>query len=155
MWVNVEEVEGFMFMNEYTHTIDAKGRMILPAKFREELGSQFVLAPGLDTCLCIYPKERWDALIARLQKLPFTNRNVRKVMRHLIGRGTEMECDRQGRILIPAHLRQAAGLKKEARIIGTGSIIEIWDPVLLEQDEEDEDIASIADSLDLPLNFDL
>ena len=88
-----------MFMNEYSHTIDAKGRMILPAKFREELGSRFVLAPSLDTCLNIYPKERWDALIARLQKLPFTNRNVRKIMRHLIGRGTEMECDRQGRIL--------------------------------------------------------
>ncbi len=144
-----------MFMNEYSHTIDAKGRMILPAKFRDELGSCFVLAPGLDTCLCIYPKERWDALIARLQKLPFTNRNVRKVMRHLIGRGTEMECDRQGRILIPAHLREFAQLKKEARIVGTGPIIEIWDPSLLEQDEDGEDIASIADALDLPLNFDL
>lgn len=65
-------------MNEYSHTIDAKGRMILPAKFREELGASFVLAPGLDTCLCIYPKEKWDALIARLQKLPFTNHKVRK-----------------------------------------------------------------------------
>ncbi len=144
-----------MFMNEYSHTIDAKGRMILPAKFRDELGSHFVLAPGLDTCLCIYPKERWDALIARLQKLPFTNRNVRKVMRHLIGRGTEMECDRQGRILIPAHLRAFAQLKKDALIVGTGPIIEIWDPELLEQDEGGEDIAAIADSLDLPLNFDL
>lgn len=91
-----------MFMNEYSHTIDAKGRMILPAKFREELGASFVLAPGLDTCLCIYPKEKWDALIARLQKLPFTNHKVRKIMRHLIGRGTEMECDKQGRILIPS-----------------------------------------------------
>ena len=144
-----------MFMNEYSHTIDAKGRMILPAKFRDELGSCFVLAPGLDTCLCIYPKERWDALIAKLQKLPFTNRSVRKVMRHLIGRGTEMECDRQGRILIPSHLRTFAQLKKDVRIIGTGPIIEIWDPQLLERDENGEDIASIADSLDLPLNFDL
>ena len=144
-----------MFMNEYSHTIDAKGRMILPAKFREELGSRFVLAPSLDTCLNIYPKERWDALIARLQKLPFTNRNVRKIMRHLIGRGTEMECGRQGRILIPAHLREFAKLKKEACIVGTGPIIEIWDPELLRQDEEGEDIAEIADALDLPLNFDL
>lgn len=94
-------------------------------------------------------------MIARLQKLPFTNRNVRKIMRHLIGRGTEMECDRQGRILIPAHLREFAQLKKEACIVGTGPIIEIWDPELLRQDEEGEDIAEIADALDLPLNFDL
>ena len=142
-----------MFMNEYTHTIDAKGRMILPAKFREELGSHFVLAPGLDTCLCIYPKERWDVLIAKLQKLPFTNRNVRKIIRPLFGRGTEMECDRQGRILIPAHLRESACLKKEARIIGTGATIEIWDPDLLKQDEENEDIASIADTLELPMDL--
>ena len=138
-----------MFMNEYSHTIDSKGRMILPAKFREELGNSFVLAPGLDTCLCIYPKERWDTLIAKLQK-------VRKIMRHLIGRGTEMECDRQGRILIPQHLRAFAQLKKDAVIVGTGSIIEIWDPALLDADENgDESMADIADSLDLPLNFDL
>lgn len=145
-----------MFMNEYAHTIDSKGRMILPSKFREELGNSFVLAPGLDTCLCIYPKERWDAVIAKLQKLPFTNQNVRKIMRHLIGRGTEMECDKQGRILIPSHLRSFAQLKKEARIVGTGPIIEIWDPELLENDlNGEESIAEIAGALDLPLNFDL
>ena len=145
-----------MFMNEYSHTIDSKGRMILPAKFREELGNSFVLAPGLDTCLCIYPRERWDDLIARLQKLPFTNHKVRKIMRHLIGRGTEMECDKQGRILIPQHLRTFAQLKKDAVIVGTGSIIEIWDPALLDADENgEESMADIADSLDLPLNFDL
>lgn len=145
-----------MFMNQYSHTIDTKGRMILPAKFREELGSTFVLAPGLDTCLNIYPKERWDALITRLQKLPFTNHKVRKIMRHLIGRGMEMECDKQGRVLIPQHLRTFAQLKKDACIVGTGPIIEIWDPVLLNSDENcGESIADIADSLELPLNFEL
>lgn len=85
-----------MFMNEYSHTIDSKGRMILPAKFREELGNSFVLAPGLDTCLCIYPKERWDTLIAKLQKLPFTNHKVRKIMRHLIGRGLKWNVTGRG-----------------------------------------------------------
>ncbi len=145
-----------MFMNAYSHTIDAKGRLILPAKFRESLGNFFVLAPGLDTCLCIYPKERWDALITKMQKLPFTNQKVRKVMRHLIGRGMEMECDRQGRILIPSHLRSFARLEKDVCIMGTGPIIEIWNPELLAREEEgDESIAEIADSLDLPLNFDL
>lgn len=112
MWVNMGEVEENMFMNEYSHTIDSKGRMILPTKFREELGNVFILAPGLDQCLCIYPKEKWDSLIAKLQKLPFTNQKVRKIMRHLIGRGTEVSCDRQGRILIPSHLREFAQLKK-------------------------------------------
>lgn len=145
-----------MFMNQYAHTIDAKGRMILPAKFREELGNTFVLAPGLDTCLKIYPKERWDAVIAGLQKLPFTNLRVRKIMRHLIGRAMEMECDKQGRILIPQHLRTFAQLKKDACIVGTGPTIEIWDPVLLDADENGgESIAEIADSLELPLNFEL
>ena len=79
MWVNMGEVEENMFMNEYSHTIDSKGRMILPTKFREELGNVFILAPGLDQCLCIYPKEKWDSLIAKLQKLPFTNQKVRKI----------------------------------------------------------------------------
>ena len=144
-----------MFMNEYTHTIDSKGRMILPAKFRQELGKDFILAPGFDTCLCIYPRETWDSFIAKLQKLPQTNRSVRKIKRYLIGRSTEMECDRQGRILIPQHLRTLAELKKEAKIIGTGPTIEIWDPVLLDKDEQGEDIAALADSLDLPINFDI
>lgn len=156
MWVNMGEVEENMFMNEYSHTIDSKGRMILPTKFREELGNVFILAPGLDQCLCIYPKEKWGSLIAKLQKLPFTNQKVRKIMRHLIGRGTEVSCDRQGRILIPSHLREFAQLKKDVCIIGTGAIIEIWDPELLDADENgEESVAEIADSLDLPLNFDL
>lgn len=143
-----------MFMNEYSHTIDAKGRMILPAKFREELGDNFVLAPGLDTCLNIYPMERWNVLIAKLQQLPTTNHKVRKIMRYLIGKGTEMECDRQGRILIPAHLRELANLKKDACIVGVGAVIEIWNPELLNNDENaEESIADLADSLELPLNF--
>ena len=79
-----------------------------------------------------------------------------KIMRHLIGRGTEVSCDRQGRILIPSHLREFAQLKKDVCIIGTGAIIEIWDPELLDADENgEESVAEIADSLDLPLNFDL
>ncbi len=145
-----------MFMNEYSHTIDAKGRMILPAKFREELGDSFVLAPGLDSCLCIYPMERWNAVIARFQQLPFTDKRVRKIKRYLIGKSTEIECDRQGRILIPAHLRELASLTKEVCIVGTGATIEIWNPELLDSDEHgEESIADLADSLELPLNFEI
>ena len=144
-----------MFMNEYSHTIDTTGRMILPAKFREELGESFILAPGLDSCLCIYPRERWDAMIEKLQKLPFTKKDVRQLRRYLIGKSTEMECDKQGRILIPAHLRTLAKLKKNARIIGTGSTIEIWSSeVLKEQETESQPIDELAESLDMPMDFD-
>ena len=145
-----------MFMNEYRHTIDAKGRMILPARFREELGTRFVLSRGIDQCLTIYPMEHWQTLTTSLQKLSFTKSNVRKLRRFLIGSSTEMECDRQGRILIPAHLREYAGLKKEALVIGTGATIEIWNPAVLDAaNGDDESIADLAESLDIPMDFDL
>lgn len=143
-----------MFMSEYSHSIDAKGRMILPAKFREELGDHFVLAPGLDTCLCIYGMEQWKNLISKLEQMSSAHQNVRQIKRFLIGKSSEMECDKQGRILIPSHLREQAHLKRDARIIGAGSTIEIWDPELLSQDiSENVSIAELAESLELPLNF--
>lgn len=145
-----------MFMNEYSHTIDTKGRMILPAKFREELGDHFILSPGLDSCLTIYPESRWSALLEKLQQLPSTRANVRQLRRFLIGKSTEMECDRQGRILIPAHLRSYAKLSKDAKIIGVGDTIEIWDPAVLSGSEEEcGSISDIAESLDLPLDFNM
>ena len=144
-----------MFMGEYSHTIDAKGRVILPAKFRDELGSSFVVTRGLEGCLSVYTMEAWINLANGMKKLKASKENVRAFKRFLFGSAAEVEFDRQGRILIPAHLREFAQLKKEACIVGTGPIIEIWDPELLRQDEEGEDIAEIADALDLPLNFDL
>lgn len=143
-----------MFMNEYSHTIDSKGRMILPAKFREELGEKFILSPGLDACLMIYPRDRWEAMTEKLQKLPSTKAGVRQLRRFLIGKSTEMECDRQGRILIPSHLRAYAHLTKDAQIVGVGDTIEIWDPgSAAENAEESGSISDIAESLDLPLDF--
>lgn len=145
-----------MFMNEYSHTIDAKGRMILPARFREELGEKFVLSRGIDKCLTIYPMANWEKMTASLQKLSFTKSNVRTLRRFLIGSSTEMECDRQGRILIPAHLRKYANLSREAVIIGTGSTIEIWDPATLDETNSQEDsIAELAENLDIPMDFDM
>ncbi len=144
-----------MFMNEYSHTIDAKGRMILPAKFREELGENFILSPGIDTCLTIYPRERWEMLLARIQQLSATKLNVRQFRRFLIGGSTEMECDRQGRILIPAHLRARAKLEKDAKIIGVGDTIEVWNPALLNELQAKESMADIAESLDIPLGFNM
>lgn len=96
MWLKVEGGGRIMFMSEYSHSIDSKGRMILPAKFREELGDHFVLAPGLDSCLCIYTMEHWNNLISKFEQMSATHQNVRKVKRYLIGKGSEMECDKQG-----------------------------------------------------------
>ena len=91
-----------------------------------------------------------------MQQLPFTDKRVRKIKRYLIGKSTEIECDRQGRILIPAHLRELAALKKEVCVVGTGAMIEIWNPELLDSDENgEESIADLANSLDLPLGFDI
>ena len=84
MWLKVEGGGRIMFMSEYSHSIDSKGRMILPAKFREELGDHFVLAPGLDSCLCIYTMEHWNNLISKFEQMSATHQNVRKVKRYLI-----------------------------------------------------------------------
>lgn len=143
-------------MNEYSHTIDSKGRMILPAKFREELGERFILTKGMDTCLMIYPRARWEKLIDALNHLPSTNPKVRALRRGLIGGSTECECDRQGRILIPSWLRAYGALEKDAKIVGVGDTIEIWSPAVLAKLEENEpSLSEIAESLDLPMNFDL
>lgn len=101
-------------------------------------------------------KRKMGFINSKAAETPIYKSESKKIMRHLIGRGTEVSCDRQGRILIPSHLREFAQLKKDVCIIGTGAIIEIWDPELLDADENgEESVAEIADSLDLPLNFDL
>ncbi len=145
-----------MFMNEYNHSIDSKGRMILPARFREELGEKFILSRGLDECLTIYPVERWDSMVEKLRRLPSTKKAVRELRRFLIGQSTELECDRQGRVLIPANLQAYAKLEKDAKIIGVGDTIEIWNPKLHGNlAESSEDMSELAESLDLPIDFDL
>ena len=91
-----------MFMGEYSHTIDTKGRLIIPSKFREELGDEFVLTKGLDGCLSIYPMEQWKIFEKKLEALPLTNKNARKFSRFFVAGATTCELDRQGRILVPA-----------------------------------------------------
>ena len=88
-----------MFMGEYNHTIDAKGRLIVPAKFREELGDMFVITKGLDGCLCVYANDEWSAFEEKLRSLPFTNKNARKMTRFFMAGATSCEVDKQGRIL--------------------------------------------------------
>lgn len=116
-----------MFMGEFTHSIDAKGRVILPAKFREELGIHCVVTRGLEGCLSVYTAENWLSLANSMKKLKASKENVRAFKRFLFGSAAEVEFDRQGRILIPAALREYAKLTKDVTVLGTGDKIEIWD----------------------------
>ncbi|MCL6635854.1 MAG: division/cell wall cluster transcriptional repressor MraZ [Peptococcaceae bacterium] len=115
-----------MFMGEYQHNIDAKGRLFIPARFREGLGDRFVLTKGLDGCLFAYPRREWEALEQKLKSLPFTRSDARAFVRFFFSGAAECEADRQGRVLIPGNLREYARLAKDVVIIGVSSRVEIW-----------------------------
>jgi len=115
-----------VFIGEYSHSIDAKGRLTVPAKFREQLGDNFVVTGGLDGCLFIYTMEDWKAFEEKIQALPLTNPNARKFSRFFLASANEGEFDKQGRVLIPQKLRDMAGLSKDVILAGVGSRIEIW-----------------------------
>lgn len=115
-----------MLIGEYQHTIDTKGRLIIPARFRDDLGERFICTRGLDTCLSLYPMAEWDALAARLKALPTTQANARAFVRFLFSGATECVIDRQGRILLPANLRQYAQLERDVVVLGVSSRAEIW-----------------------------
>lgn len=113
-------------MGEYSHTIDAKGRLIVPSKFREQLGDEFVVTKGLDGCLFVYENLEWKSLEEKLHSLPLTNTNARKFSRFFLAGATTCEVDKQGRILLPAILREFAKIEKDTVLVGVGSRIEIW-----------------------------
>jgi len=115
-----------MFIGEYQHTIDPKGRLILPAKFRYDLGEKFIVTKGLDNCLFVYPNEEWSKLEQKLSNLPLTSRDARAFVRFFFAGAAECDLDKQGRFLIPANLREHAGFDKEIVIIGVSSRLEIW-----------------------------
>lgn len=115
-----------MFMGEYSHTIDTKGRLIIPSKFREELGETFVVTKGLDGCLFVFSDEEWKAFEIKLKSLPLTNKNARQFARFFVAGATPCELDKQGRILLPATLREFAGLEKDVVLTGMLNRIEIW-----------------------------
>lgn len=115
-----------MFMGEYHHTIDQKGRMIVPAKFRELLGDSFVLTRGLDQCLFGYTHEEWTTLENKLKNLPFTKKDARAFTRFFFSGASECEVDKQGRVNIAVPLREYAKLEKDCVIIGVSNRFEIW-----------------------------
>ncbi|ATW25062.1 division/cell wall cluster transcriptional repressor MraZ [Candidatus Formimonas warabiya] len=115
-----------MFMGEFQHTIDPKGRLFIPVKFREGLGETFVVTKGLDNCLFAYSMNEWKTLETKLKALPFTKADARAFMRLFFSGATECELDKQGRILLPANHREYALLDKEVVVIGVSSRVEIW-----------------------------
>ena len=130
-----------MFMGEYSHTIDTKGRLIIPSKFREELGETFVVTKGLDGCLCVFSDEEWKAFEIKLKSLPLTNKNARQFARFFVAGATPCELDKQGRILLPATLREFAGLEKDVVLTGMLNRIEIWSKEKWNENNSLDDVA--------------
>ena len=114
-------------MGEFNHTVDAKGRLIVPSKFREKLGESFVITKGFDRCLSIYDMENWTGVQEKLAQMPMLTEDARTIRRMMVGSAAEAECDKTGRVLIPAPLREYAGITKDAVLIGNIDHIEIWD----------------------------
>lgn len=138
-----------MLIGEFNHNIDTKGRLIMPAKFRPELGQQFVITRGLDGCLFGYPMESWTALQEKLKQLPLAKKDSRKFTRFFYSAATEVEIDKQGRINIPQNLIEFAKIDKECRVIGVSDRIEIWSSDLWDSfaEEAEEDFESIAEEM--------
>ena len=136
-----------MFMGEYNHSIDAKGRMIVPAKFREQLGNEFVVTKGLDGCLFVYSNEEWHRIEENLRDKPLTSREARKFMRFFFAGAATCEVDKQGRILLPANLREYAGIDKEVVSVGVYSRVEIWSKDRYLENSDFDDMDEIAKRL--------
>lgn len=138
----------FMFMGEYHHTIDDKGRLIVPAKIRYELGSNFVVTRGLDNCLFIYPNNEWSKVIDKYKELPNT-KDARKFMRFFLSGATISDFDKQGRVNISMPLINYAQLEKDCVIIGVNDHLEIWSKTNWDKfiEENEDDLSDIADKL--------
>jgi|SRR5699024_131804 MraZ protein len=143
-----------MLMGEFQHNIDAKGRIIIPAKLREDLGAKFVITRGLDGCVFGYPLENWEKIQEKLKQLPLAKKEARAFTRFFYSAAAEAEIDKQGRINIPSTLVDYANLEKECLVLGVSDRIEIWsktkwESVSSEIEESFEEIAE--DMLDFGL----
>lgn len=135
-----------VFKGQYRHSVDAKGRIIIPSKFRESLGDSFVVTRGLDHCLFVYSNEEWENIENKFKEIPSANKEARKFMRFFFAGAEDCEMDRQGRVQIPAHLRDYAVLEKEVFSVGVLNRIEIWSPERWQENEFD-DVDEIAERM--------
>jgi MraZ protein len=141
-------------MGEFHHTVDAKGRIIIPAKFREGLGEVFVLTRGLDQCLFGYPMNEWKSLEEKLKSLPLTKKDARAFTRFFFSGAVECELDKQGRVNITAPLLKYAKLEKECVVIGVSNRIELWSKDIWEKyvEEQEQSFEEIAENM---IDFDI
>ena len=131
------------FTGEYHHNLDAKGRLIIPARFRDQLGDEFTVTRSLDGCLAMYASKEWQELEEKLNALPMTNEKARSLKRFLLGSAVSCELDKQGRILLPQVLRDRAGLDKDITLLGVGDHIEILDTSTYEEKFSFDDEAAL------------
>lgn len=131
-----------MLIGEYEHSVDQKGRLIMPSKLREKLGEKFVVTKGLDGCLFVYSLTEWEIFEGKLKALPISNKNARDFTRFFLAGATECEIDKQGRFLIANNLREFAGLDKDVVIIGLTTRLEIWDKEKWKQCSSNENISA-------------
>ena len=136
-----------MFMGEYSHSLDTKGRLIMPAKLRQDIGDKFILTKGLDGCLFAFSQTEWNNFEEKLKSLPLSDKNARNFVRFFLSGATECEIDKQGRFLIPNNLRTAANLEKDAIIIGVGTRIEIWNKETWEKCDKEISADEIAENM--------
>ena len=136
-----------MFMGIYNHTIDTKSRLIIPSKFRDLLGDEFVITKGMDGCLFAYTNEDWSAFEKKLAELPLINKEARMFARFFLAGASQVEVDKQGRILVASNLRTFAELEKDVVLIGVGSRIEIWSKEKWDNMEECNNVNDLAVSM--------
>jgi MraZ protein len=141
-------VGDFMFMGEYHHTIDEKGRLTIPSKIRYELGSNFVVTRGIDNCLSIYPNDEWNKVIEKYKELPNT-KDARKFMRFFLSGASQSDFDKQGRVNIASPLIKYASLEKDCVIIGVNDHLEVWSKANWDKfiEDNESDLSDIADKL--------
>lgn len=139
-----------MFLGEYHHSLDEKGRLAIPAKFREALKGGAVVTKGLDSCLFLYPKTEWEAVAAKMASLPFNKANDRALARHFLAGAMDLDFDSQGRTVLPEYLRNFASLKKKVVVAGLYNRLEIWNEEAWEKYKTDseKETNAIAEALD-------
>lgn len=128
-----------MFIGEYQHNLDTKGRITMPSKFREELGNTFYITKGMDGCLFVFPEEEWIEMDKKIKGLRLSRKDARGIARLFYAGAIDVSLDKMGRVLLPGNLRQYASLEKEAIIIGVSSRVEIWDKDRWQSYNEDDD----------------
>ena len=131
-----------MLIGEYEHSLDVKGRLIMPAKLREDMGEKFIITKGLDGCLFGFSQTEWSNFEEKLKTLPLTNKNARDFVRFFLSGAIECEIDKQGRFLIASNLREYANMEKDVVIIGVGTRLEIWNRDKWKSYNSDENISA-------------